>query len=260
MLDALTTHAASYAFTIIDVPYPATFQTTPTGINDRGQIAGFYLDFGLTSHGFLLSHGNFSSFDFTTPSCCTDFWGINSRGQIVGYGGNVGFLFMDGQFSTVVVPGSNFTSAQGINDSGEIVGDAIVADEAVGFLLTGDGFSLIRAPGARSTRALGINDSGHIVGTAETHGYLLRNGVFSTIDFPGAVRTVPTGINNVGEIVGWYEESPSMLHGFIMNQEGISTIDFPGSTSTQVFGINNRGEIVGVMADSSGSHGFMAKL
>ena len=30
-----------FTFTTIDVPFSGAFQTTPTGINDKGQIAGF---------------------------------------------------------------------------------------------------------------------------------------------------------------------------------------------------------------------------
>jgi uncharacterized membrane protein len=261
ILTVAPSQAFAQQFTTIDVPFSGAFQTTPTGINDKGQIAGYYLTYELVSHGFLLSDGNFSTLDFTTAHCCTAVWGINNQGQVVGYGGNAGFLFTGGRFSIISVPGSTFTSAQGINDD-KIVGDTIVSDEAVGFLLKRDSFSFISAPGARSTRALGINDPGQIVGTADTHGYLLTNGVFSTFDFPGAINTYPTGINNRGTIVGWYVTGPAQIpgnvHGFILDQQGLSTIDFPGSTFTQVLGINNQGQVVGFYFDSSGRHGFLA--
>jgi len=243
-----------FTFTTIDIPFSGAFQTTPTGINDKGQIAGFYLTSGLASHGFLLSDGNFSTFDFTTANCCTDFHGINNQGQVVGYGGTVSFLFTGGQFSIISVPGSTFTSANGINNTGQIVGDTIVSNQAIGFLLHGGSFSFI----SNSTSALGINDPGQIVGTVGAHGYLLTDNVLSTVDFPGAQNTIPTGINNTGAIVGLYVALPQILHGFILDQQGFSTIDFPGSTSTQVLGINNQGQIVGLYFDSSGGHGFLA--
>src|SRR5262245_17165191 len=144
---------ASYTFTTIDVPFAGAFATTPAGINDLGRIAGFYFTFGLASHGFLLSDGSFSSFDFTTANCCTDFHAINNQGQIVGYGGTVSFLFTGGQFSIISVPGSVFTSANGINNAGQIVGATIVANEAIGFFLDAGIFSFIRVPGAPSTDA-----------------------------------------------------------------------------------------------------------
>jgi uncharacterized membrane protein len=241
-----------YTFATIDVPFPGAFQTSPTGINDSGEIAGFYLTTGLVPHGFLLSGGDFSTFD--SPTGFTDFLGINNQGQIVGYDGRAGFVLTGGQFDVISVPGSTFTSAQGINNIGQIVGDTIVSNTATGFLLTDGNFSLISG----TTRALGINDLSQIVGTVGTHGYLFTSGVFSPIDVLGALNTIPVDINNRGDIVGFYVEPSLILHGFILNQQGFTTIDFPGSSSTQVFGINNQGQIVGVYQDASGSHGFLA--
>jgi uncharacterized membrane protein len=146
-------HADSFDLTTIDVPYPGAFQTTPTGINDNGQIAGFYLTFGLAAHGFLLSNRNFSTYDFTTSNCCTDFHAINNLNQVVGYGRTVSFLFSGGNFSTISVPGSTFTSANGINDAGQIVGDTMVSNVAEGFILNGNSFALI----PNVTRATGIS-------------------------------------------------------------------------------------------------------
>ena len=48
--------------------------------------------------------------------------GINSSGQIVGTGGNGGFLYSSGSFATIAVPGNTITVPYGINNSGQIVG------------------------------------------------------------------------------------------------------------------------------------------
>ena len=70
-------------FLTIDVPFPEVTSTGPNGINNVGQIVGFYDDNTGGRHGFLSDRGNFTSFDFpgsrlTAP---TD---INDDGQIVG--------------------------------------------------------------------------------------------------------------------------------------------------------------------------------
>ena len=261
MLSAATiAYAVSFTFSTIDAPFAGVLLTSPSGINDSGQIAGFYLTAGLASHGFVLSDGNFSVFHFPMGPA-TNFNAINNQGQIVGYGGGVSFLFESGEFSIISVPGSNFTSASGINNTGQIVGATIVGNEAIGFLLNEGSFSFIRVPGAPSTSAHSINDAGQIVGRAGIHGFLLANGVFSAVDFPGALNTSPTGINNAGTIVGWYQTPDTLQHGFILDQQGFSTIEFPGSTFTLVTGINSRGQIVGGYRDSSGTdHGFVATL
>jgi uncharacterized membrane protein len=66
----------SYDFTTIDVPN-STF-TSPQGINNQGQIVGYY-----GSSGSLLSGGTFTTIDVPN-SVTTNIYGINARGQIVG--------------------------------------------------------------------------------------------------------------------------------------------------------------------------------
>ena len=68
-------------FSAIDVP--DAFSTTAKGINNAGQIVGFFSD---------------------------------NKGQH-------GFLYDGGTFSTIDVPGASLTNANGINDAGHIVGD-----------------------------------------------------------------------------------------------------------------------------------------
>ena len=82
-------------------------------------------------HGFLLSRGDFTTFDapgvpFTTPT------GINNRGQIAGFtsspsypGGGTRFLLargVTGPFTPIDFPGAQRKLAWGINDRGQIVG------------------------------------------------------------------------------------------------------------------------------------------
>jgi hypothetical protein len=74
---------------------------------------------------------------------------------------------------TIDAPGSPLTTADGINDRGQIVGAT---------------FNDLDLTGAR--------------------GFLLATGVegrFTPISFPGAPRTIASGINDRGQIVGFYE-------------------------------------------------------
>lgn len=65
------------------IDYPGSIQTEAFGINDQGDIVGRYLDAGGVNHGFLLSDGDFTTFDSAGPN--TFAWGINSKGNIVGW-------------------------------------------------------------------------------------------------------------------------------------------------------------------------------
>jgi probable HAF family extracellular repeat protein len=78
-------------FTTIDVPFPGASLVDfygITGINNRGQITGNYMDSPCTSqscvqHGFLYDGGEFVTIDFPGFPF-TSVGGINNRGQFVG--------------------------------------------------------------------------------------------------------------------------------------------------------------------------------
>ena len=80
---SLTTevNAVTYTFTTID--YPGSNSTRAYGINDHGQIVGFYSD-GIHNHGFVLENGSFTAIDFPNAKW-TEPQGINNLGQIVGH-------------------------------------------------------------------------------------------------------------------------------------------------------------------------------
>lgn len=108
------THGFLYSngsFTTIDYPGiscpPVTALldcgTWPQGINNNGQIVGYYMvpvllpNGGvLTTHGFLEDGGVFTTIDHPGSPLITFVWGINDIGQIAGYyegaGGPKGFL------------------------------------------------------------------------------------------------------------------------------------------------------------------------
>ena len=164
-----------------------------------------------------------------------------------------GFLYANGAFTIIDVPGASYTFANGINNTGQIVG-SFEKNGVHGFIETRGTFSTIdvpgvSAPGGRrvSTVATGINDAGHIVGFFDNingvYGFLDADGVFSTIQ-PGAPFTNLGDINNTGRIVG-----TTSSHGFLYDNGAFTNIDFPGASFTQVSGINDVGHIVGTSQD-----------
>ena len=130
-------------FTTID--FPGAVSTggdgAVMGINPRGDIVGVYRIAGESvAHGYLLSRGEFTSFDFPDASF-TSALGINARGDIVGnysIDGVVfhGYLLSGGEFTTIDVPGASASFARGINRRGDIVGNYMSAGVTHGFLLS----------------------------------------------------------------------------------------------------------------------------
>jgi uncharacterized membrane protein len=113
------------SFTTID--FPGGGDTNPIGINNSGQIVGYYDD-ASGIHGFLDTAGSFTTIDF--PGAYRTFAeGINNSGQIVGIyymtplSSGQGFLDTGGSFTTIDYPGASFSGASGINDSGQILGE-----------------------------------------------------------------------------------------------------------------------------------------
>jgi probable HAF family extracellular repeat protein len=199
-------------------------------------------------------------------------FGINGAGHIVGDFGRHGFLYAGGVYSTIDVPGADFTSVFAVNDNAEMVG--LFGDGAGihGFLSSSGDFTTIDVSGegvggTGATRAYGINAAGEIVGDFDsatgTHGYVYRNGVFTIIDFPGAYSTSAFGINDNGAIVGTMSfPNVGGSSAFIYERGTFTRLDNPiansptGSLVTVALAINNKNEIVGFFTDMGAYRAF----
>jgi probable HAF family extracellular repeat protein len=238
------TGAFTYTFTTIDVP-GATY-TEAFGINDSGHITGYC---GSANCNFIDVGGS-----FTLVYVFGEFLGINNSDNIVGiyFGTNhSSFLYANGSFTTIEVPGVTITEAFGINDSGDIVGS--YRDNmgmTHGFLYSNGKFTTLDFPGASVTVAYDINNLGTIVGYADGRGFLYANGSFTTIPGFSAIY----GINDNGDMVG--------DDGVIYVGGTLTKVNVPGIPSPNVLearGINNAGIIVGLyQGNDTALHGFMA--
>jgi probable HAF family extracellular repeat protein len=136
----------------------------PTSINDSGEIVGYN---GATSEGFVIGGPSVNNSLFVEPT------GINDHGQIIGFCGDLcgggSFLYTDGVFTLIRFPGAISTRAVGINNEGQIVGEAFYPNRDVGGFLYSDGTYTPFDYGPLSpynyTYAVSINDSGQIIGT-----------------------------------------------------------------------------------------------
>lgn len=143
------------------IHFPNSAATIARGINDSGDVVGWYIvvtnpnTFAIAAHAFLLSNGVYTSFD---------------------------------------VPGSTATIANGINEQGEIVGSyttlpvtiqSLLGDRffsSRGYVRSADGasFTLIDFPGALLTDCRGgFNPRGQLVGTyadsgGNEHGFVAQ--------------------------------------------------------------------------------------
>ncbi len=177
----------SYKYSAIG--YPGTIWTVATGINNAGEIVGYYTDYYGNYHGFTDSGGAFTSFECPTaassPGSVAETWayGINDRGQIVGYCMDAyppyslqkpgfaedGYLYDHGNFTVVNYPDAFETFPAAINSQGSIAGlyendDTNSQGDSQGYYYSGGTYKTIDYAGAQDTEILGINNSGQMSG------------------------------------------------------------------------------------------------
>ena len=117
----------------VDLGLGAT-RTSPRAINKSGALAGFFVDSGGVTHGFILDNGVVQVID-ADDSGTTSLEGLNKKGfaslQVVDADGNPHSMTYDsgsGEFTTIDVPdGSTFQQAYQVNDNGLV---AVLTDVA----------------------------------------------------------------------------------------------------------------------------------
>jgi len=241
--------AATMTFQSIDIStyLPGVVATVAVGINPQGAIVGRYVD-ATGTHGYLLSGGIFTTID------------------------------VGGQSASLGCPSTKFTTLEGINPEGDIVGYCVdpATNRAHGFLRYPGGTFIpidfpasLAPPSAISpdnTIPIRISPTGFVVGcfhhlSSDTgvtmHGFVYRDGKYDFLSMEG---TMNNGITPDGRtIVGF-----GMGHAYIVQDGVYQLLDLPGSLLAQAgatfsYGsdINPSGEIVGYFANPSGTHGFL---
>jgi hypothetical protein len=111
----------------VDLGLNAT-RTSPRGMNKHGTLAGFFVDSGGVTHGFILGKHGVPQVIDADDSGTTSFEGINKKelttGQVTDADGNPhSFIYNNatGEFTTIDIPdGSVLQQAWGVNDKGAI--------------------------------------------------------------------------------------------------------------------------------------------
>jgi hypothetical protein len=260
----------------VGLDYPGATLTQPLGINPQGEIVGRYQD-GAGHHGFLLSDGNWTTFDI--PGASDAFpvrpKAINADREIVGQyvdanGKWHGFHMSEGSARTIEPPGATgdpWTGAWGINAQGDVVGAFSDATGIHGYLFSEGVFTPLpdAVEGSPWSSPTGINARGDIAGMylvpgdPKMYGYVLRKGRFSKVDLASAtVMICPFAINEAGDMVGHYVDP--LAHGFMFRKGVYTTIDFPGAASSECNSINPHRDIVGNYRDGAGTlHGYLLR-
>ena len=221
----------TFDFTTIQAPNASS--TEAFGINDAGDIVGFYRGSDGRDHGFVQTVLNHA-------------------------------------FVTIDPPGSTDTTPIAINAVQEVIGDYSTSDNHQhGFIDDNGVVTTLDFPGAIGTVVHGINDAGLVVGQYFTggltsHGFVYNSATkaFTTLDPTSGADGSATGINDAGQITGWYIDSSDpqnpVQRGYIFDPttQTFTNLDVPGAFATTPEAINASGEVAGE-ANLGGEQGFL---
>lgn len=210
----------SSTYRYVAINFPGASSTTARGINNLGEIVGFFT-VGQT--------------DCTPP--------IPAGCQVHG------FKLVNKVFTKIDIPGATQTFAFGVNDHGDIAGTYFTSDgHDHGFLLHHTGFlQTINQPGASFTSVTGVNNSLTVCGFSDVSGFIWKNGAFTKVDFtvPGQGQNEEiNGISNLGVLAGSIFRL-DFFFGFQKTGTDLDIFQRLGSFDTHLNGVNSRDDLVG---------------
>jgi probable HAF family extracellular repeat protein len=245
----------------------ASGQATPLAINDLREVVA-WTNAGYRTDGvYWNTSGQFSVLP-TLPGGegFAHAYDINNSGVIVGDSRDSAFDrhalvwnrttlskdlgFMGAAFSWF----NDFSSARGINDLGDIVGEGLIGQDPHAFLWRNGSYTDL---GLGS--ALDINNNSLILGWAA--GRLpatWKNGVMTNLTaLSGGIAYATYSaldLNNNGDIVGFSTVDQTSIATAVLWQNGRAKNlgYYPGGDSSRAYGINDKGQIVGEGSVTSG--------
>lgn len=186
---------------------------------------------------------------------------INNLGQIVGSSQTSiqyltwyeehAFLWEKGNMTDLGVLGVYASSAQAINERGQIVGISKISnynDHA--FLWEKGEMTDLGTLGGDYSHATGINEVGQIVGDSrisdggDRHAFLWEKGFMHDLGTFGGEESFARDINNFGQVVGYASTADGNQHAFLW-ENGVMVDLAPASSVSYAHAINERGQIVG---------------
>ena len=243
---------------------PNGMQSIATDVAANGKVSGTAIDMSGIAHAFRFS--NFTLTDLTPTN-----WGNSGASAINDSGQVAGIMYVEttngwekhavrfsggSQIDLGHLSGGRDSSAYGINNQGDVVGDAEVQPNVKyhAFLWKpSTGMVSLGTLGGNEARDRGINDSGEVAGWSELYGtddfhaFRYASGTMSDAGTLAGPMSVAHRINNSGQMVGWANLAWGNYHACLWNK-GYAPRDIDHRTgwlNSEAIDINSSGVIVG---------------
>lgn len=236
--------------TYVKLMVPNSVSTAILGVNDSGDLVGFYTKSDGSTHGFIWYHQNVvKTIDYPNPpaGAKTVPFGINQAGTVAGGLWAIsstgtfatgGWIWVNGKFSNMnpvqsVAAGPCCWSVNSITNVGYIAGQVFQGDFNMAWFKSGtDQDFFMQVPSGsvgNDTFATGVNSKADVVGYSGNVGWFAPTieanegtndatetaPTFIFLRFPNASATVPFGVNYARAVVGTYTDSSGKMHGFL---------------------------------------------
>ncbi len=254
MVGTSQANATAYTFTDLGAGYA-------NGINNSGQVVGYSYTHNSypTIHATEWSGGTVTDLgtlggDYNYNSNAK---AINNSGQVAGwsditYGNQHAVEWNNGTITDLGSLGGNFASANGINNAGQVVGEANTpTSSGIYYDVLWNNGTVTKAGGAGGDHLSGINDLGQAVGTSSGQAIMWSNGVMTNLGSLGAPLDV-RAINNTGQAVGYSnfgtlspQHATEWINGKAIDLGGVDIGGLGAVVYSYANSINNLGQIVG---------------
>jgi probable HAF family extracellular repeat protein len=189
---------------------------------------------------------------------------MNNLGQVVGHadsavGSSDAFIYTSGQLTSLnlAAVGATGSIATGINDRGDIVGQAHYRGVSRAFVLSSIGvFEPLHTLGGNHAAAHDINESGIVVGASRTASdtfylaFMFDQNQVSNLGTLGGLSSSANAINDHSIIVGSSTTVNNVQHAALF-VPGSTPIDLAPTWAQSGAGdVNNRGQIVGFVTNT----------
>jgi probable HAF family extracellular repeat protein len=254
------------AYSITDLGTLGGTLSHARAINDRGMVVGgSELACDCKGHPFLWWGGMMHDIDPPGGgSSSDDAYGINNLGQVVGDAFGHPFIFSRGVGMTDL----GFAGfAYKVNSKSEVIGQSSVPPHA--FVWTnGSSIDLGTLGGNGVSSAYGINNQGEVVGQATGlnffHAFVwTRSGGMrdlGTLDGNTTSTSGASAVNDLGQVVGSsYSQALGTTHAVYFSDHGVLDLGTLGGLSS-AHALNNLGQVVGDSYTAFGDHAFITDL